>query len=125
MHSIAERHKYILESLNKNGFIKVSNIANDLNVTSVTIRKDLKSLEEKKLLSRTHGSASSSVPLTSDIDVHLKEKNKKGRKDKNCNCRLQTNRRERLNNDGIRINGIYICRTNKAHKSFEYCYSIP
>jgi len=82
MHSIAERHKYILESLNKNGFITVSNIANDLNVTTVTIRKDLKSLEEKKLLSRTHGSASSSIPLTSDIDVHLKEKIRKEEKTK-------------------------------------------
>ena len=58
MTSIAERHKYILESLAKNGFIKVNEIAKELEVTPVTIRKDLKHLEEKKLLYRTHGSAS-------------------------------------------------------------------
>ena len=51
MTSIAERHKYILESLAKNGFIKVNEIAKELEVTPVTIRKDLKHLEEKKLLS--------------------------------------------------------------------------
>ena len=55
MTSIAERHKYILECLNRNGFIKVNDIAKDLEVTPVTIRKDLKYLEEKKLLYRTHG----------------------------------------------------------------------
>ncbi len=47
MTSIAERHKYILESLAKNGFIKVNEIAKELEVTPVTIRKDLKYLEEK------------------------------------------------------------------------------
>lgn len=47
MTSIAERHKYILESLAKNGFIKVNEIAKELEVTPVTIRKDLKHLEEK------------------------------------------------------------------------------
>lgn len=47
MLSIAERHKYILDMLNKNGFIKVSDIARELDVTPVTIRKDLKYLEEK------------------------------------------------------------------------------
>ncbi|WP_321435816.1 DeoR/GlpR family DNA-binding transcription regulator [uncultured Bacteroides sp.] len=82
MLSIAERHKYILESLNKNGFVKVVDIAKDLDVTAVTIRKDLKFLEEKKLLFRTHGSASPGNPLASDIDVHVKEKMKKEEKER-------------------------------------------
>ncbi|HJA53807.1 MAG TPA: DeoR/GlpR family DNA-binding transcription regulator [Candidatus Bacteroides intestinigallinarum] len=80
MTSIAERHKYILESLAKNGFIKVNEIAKELEVTPVTIRKDLKHLEEKKLLYRTHGSASPVNPLTSDIDVNEKEKLRKEEK---------------------------------------------
>ena len=50
MTSIAERHKYILECLNRNGFIKVNDIAKDLEVTPVTIRKDLKYLEEKNMV---------------------------------------------------------------------------
>ena len=68
MTSIAERHKYILECLNRNGFIKVNDIAKDLEVTPVTIRKDLKYLEEKKLLYRTHGSASPINPVTPEIN---------------------------------------------------------
>lgn len=80
MASIAERHKYILENLARNGFIKVIDIAKELDVTPVTIRKDLKYLEEKKLLYRTHGSASPINPLTSDIDVEEKEKMQKDEK---------------------------------------------
>ncbi|SHF90825.1 transcriptional regulator, DeoR family [Mariniphaga anaerophila] len=74
MLSIAERHKYILDMLNKNGFIKVSDISKELDVTPVTIRKDLKYLEEKKLLYRTHGSASPVNPHTADINLQEKEK---------------------------------------------------
>ena len=80
MTSIAERHKYILENLAKNGFIKVIDVAKELEVTPVTIRKDLKYLEEKKLLYRTHGSASPVNPLASDIDVQEKEKLRKDEK---------------------------------------------
>ena len=90
MLSIAERHKYILESLNKNGFIKVSDIAKELDVTLVTIRKDLKYLEEKKLLYRTHGSASPVNPHTSDINLQVKEKMKTDEKRRiaQAACRL-------------------------------------
>ena len=42
MASIAERHKYILDCLNKNGYVKVIDISKELDVTPVTIRKDLK-----------------------------------------------------------------------------------
>jgi DeoR family transcriptional regulator of aga operon len=80
MLSIAERHKYILDSLHRNGFITVSDIAKELDVTPVTVRKDLKYLEEKKLLYRTHGSASPVNPHTSDVDLHVKEKIKIGEK---------------------------------------------
>ncbi len=67
MISIAERHKFILDSLNKDGFVKVIDMAEALKVTTVTIRKDFKYLEDKKLLYRTHGSASPINPLASDI----------------------------------------------------------
>ncbi len=74
MISIAERHKFILESLRKDGFIKVVDMAKSLDVTTVTIRKDLKYLEGKKMLYRTHGSASPINPLASDLDVTEKQK---------------------------------------------------
>lgn len=74
MLSIAERHRFILDSLNKNGFIKVAEISTQLDVTKVTIRKDLKLLEKKGLLYRTHGSASPVNPHTGDRNVSEKEK---------------------------------------------------
>ena len=50
MLSIAERHKYILDNLNKYGFVRITDVANELGVTKVTIRKDIKILESKGLL---------------------------------------------------------------------------
>lgn len=72
MLSIAERRKYILDSLDKQGFIKVVDMAEELNVTKATIRKDLKFLETKQFLYRAHGSA---IPVTKqapDMNVHVK-----------------------------------------------------
>ncbi len=74
MISIAERHKYILDLLNREGFVKVVDLTKALNVTPVTIRKDLKMLEEKGLLYRTHGSASPINPHS--VDRHVSEKEK-------------------------------------------------
>lgn len=82
MISIAERHKFILESLNKEGFINVIDMVKSLDVTAVTIRKDLKYLEEKKLLYRTHGSASPINPIAPELNVIDKEKMKKGEKER-------------------------------------------
>ena len=50
MLSVAERHKYILDHLNKYGFVRITDVANELGVTKVTIRKDVKILEAKGLL---------------------------------------------------------------------------
>lgn len=72
--SIAERHKFILNVLQKEGFVRVIDIAKKMDVTTVTIRKDLKLLEEKGLLYRTHGSASPVNPHITDRNVKEKEK---------------------------------------------------
>lgn len=72
--SIAERHKYILDTLRRDGFVKVIDVAKKLDVTTVTVRKDLKILEDKGLLYRTHGSASSVNPHAKDKNVREKEK---------------------------------------------------
>lgn len=73
MTSIAERHKYILDKLQSHGFVKVTDAAEDLKVTTVTIRRDLKALEEKGMLYRTHGSASPINPHMADRTVSEKE----------------------------------------------------
>ena len=73
MLSIAERHKYILDSLNKHGFVRITDVANELGVTKVTIRKDIKILESKGLLYKVHGSARPANPHVADLDVHVKD----------------------------------------------------
>ena len=50
MSSLPERHQYILSRLKKEGKVNVLDLCSDLNVSSVTIRKDLKLLEDKSLL---------------------------------------------------------------------------
>lgn len=73
MLSIAERHKYILDSLNKYGFVRITDVANELGVTKVTIRKDVKILEGKGLLYKVHGSARPANPHVADLDVYVKD----------------------------------------------------
>lgn len=74
MRNIAKRHKAILNELDKEGFVRVQDLSELLDVSEVTIRKDLKDLESRKLLFRSHGSAS---PLSSLINErHIDEKEK-------------------------------------------------
>lgn len=73
MLSIAERHKYILDSLNKFGFVRITDIAAELGVTKVTVRKDIKILEGRGLLYKVHGSARPANPHVADLDVHVKD----------------------------------------------------
>jgi DeoR family transcriptional regulator of aga operon len=71
--TLAERHRYILDQLEKKGLLTVSDLAKELNVTMVTVRKDLKILEEKGLLFRSHGSATLVSPYVSDRSVQVKK----------------------------------------------------
>lgn len=71
--TIAERHKYILDELNRAGFVTVSELSKSMEVTMVTIRKDLKILEDKGLLYRSHGSATPASPYVSDRSVSVKK----------------------------------------------------
>lgn len=72
--TIAERHQYILNKLREQGHVSVLNLSNELQVSTVTIRKDLKNLEERKLLFRTHGSATPNNPYINERPVDEKEK---------------------------------------------------
>jgi DeoR family transcriptional regulator of aga operon len=79
---IIDRHKLILNKLEENGSVNVNELSEEFNVSLVTIRKDLKQLEEKKLLFRSHGKAIPANPYITEHpvnvkkNIHAKEKNK-------------------------------------------------
>jgi DeoR family transcriptional regulator of aga operon len=53
----AERLAVILERLSRNGGVGVTELASELESSPATVRRDLRLLEEQRLLSRTHGGA--------------------------------------------------------------------
>jgi DeoR/GlpR family transcriptional regulator of sugar metabolism len=53
----AERQQQILEYLNRDGRVSVSELSQKLNVSEVTIRADLQALTSQNLIIRTHGGA--------------------------------------------------------------------
>ncbi len=72
MSTVGERRKYILDHIVKDGFVKVSELAESLGVTQTTIRKDLNYLESQGVLQRAHGSA---IPPTQQMmDLNLSAK---------------------------------------------------
>jgi DeoR family transcriptional regulator of aga operon len=76
-----KRHQAILDLLQKESYTGVSELCEMFNVSAVTIRKDLKLLENKGLLFRTHGGATFENPYINDRNIsekekiHIKEKN--------------------------------------------------
>lgn len=57
MQGISKRHDRILQLLREQGHVSVSSLSDRLEVSEVTIRKDLQALEDRHLLHRTHGGA--------------------------------------------------------------------
>lgn len=69
-----KRHQLILDKLNEQKYVTVIELCEELDVSAVTIRKDLNLLEEKGLLYRTHGGASLESPYIRDRHINEKEK---------------------------------------------------
>lgn len=63
------RHEQILNIISKESEVTVNRLSELLKVSLVTIRSDLRNLEEQKLLIRTHGGAS--LPPVDDISHRL------------------------------------------------------
>ena len=57
---VEDRQRRILNLLNQQGSIQVNDLVTDLQVSEMTIRRDLDALEQKGLLRRVHGGAISS-----------------------------------------------------------------
>ena len=56
-YSATKRHKHTMRVLKEHGHASVAKLSAQLGVSEVTIRKDLRVLEERKWLVRTHGGA--------------------------------------------------------------------
>src|SRR5690625_2102857 len=71
--NITERHQLILEKLRENSRIDTQNLSEDLEVSEVTIRKDLKQLESRDLLYRVRGGALLNNPYINERPISEKE----------------------------------------------------
>jgi len=78
--NLTERHQHILTKLKEKGSVQVLDLCTELEVSPVTIRKDLKMLEDKQLLLRTHGGGTLVNPYTTDRPVTEKAKIRSGEK---------------------------------------------
>ena len=78
--NLTDRHQHILSRLKKEGSVNVIDLCNELEVSSVTIRKDLKMLEDRNLLFRTHGGGTLVNPYTTDRPVTEKAMIRSGEK---------------------------------------------
>ncbi|NGF58274.1 DeoR/GlpR transcriptional regulator [Parapedobacter sp. SGR-10] len=73
MKNITDRHEYILKKLKENNKVSIADLCEEMNVSNVTIRKDLKVLEDKNLLFRIKGGASTNNPYAIDRPILVKE----------------------------------------------------
>ncbi|WP_257666178.1 DeoR/GlpR family DNA-binding transcription regulator [Parapedobacter tibetensis] len=72
MKNITKRHQFILERLKDKGQITIPELIDLTQVSGVTIRKDLKFLEDKGLIFITRGGASLTNPYTVDRPIYEK-----------------------------------------------------
>ena len=70
--TINERHDLIIRELDAKGQVSVTELSTMLNVSEVTIRKDLTMLEQSNRLYRAHGKAIKMSPYINDRDVNVK-----------------------------------------------------
>lgn len=73
MMNITDRHQYILEKLKKDGKVNIFELMEEMGVSGVTIRKDLKLLEDKNLMYRIRGGGSINNPYAADRPIYEKE----------------------------------------------------
>jgi len=71
--NINERHQHILEKLKKDSKVNILDLIEEMGVSGVTIRKDLKLLEDKHLMYRVRGGGSINNPYAGDRPIYEKE----------------------------------------------------
>ena len=65
-----ERHQKILERVASENAVDFASLADELGVSSMTVRRDLRILEEAGYLKTTRGGASAQLMNTQDILLH-------------------------------------------------------
>lgn len=72
----AERHLKIIELISQNGSVQVDELAKTLNVSLMTIRRDLEKLKQEGRIDRCHGGAimKREVPYTQKLSMEIEEK---------------------------------------------------
>lgn len=73
MQLLNKRQKQIIDKIDEAGYLSVQDLSSFLNVSLVTIRKDLTLLEEQGYLFRTHGGASKQARYAFEQNVSEKE----------------------------------------------------
>lgn len=69
----SHRRKLILDELNEKEKVDIEQLASELNVSPMTIRRDLSYLEQQEQVIRTHGGAVLKAPLVVESSFRLKE----------------------------------------------------
>jgi DeoR family transcriptional regulator, fructose operon transcriptional repressor len=70
--SASQRHHAIVIRLTEDGFVSVSNLAELFSVSEMTIRRDLKDLQEQGLIQRTYGGAKATESAFYEMSVQAK-----------------------------------------------------
>ncbi|MEX2594351.1 MAG: DeoR/GlpR family DNA-binding transcription regulator [Anditalea sp.] len=86
---ISERHQQILKRLKEEGKVHIQELSEEMQVSNVTIRKDLKFLEDMNLLFRTRGGGSLNNPYTMERSINEKALINAGEKQKIAKAALQ------------------------------------
>jgi DeoR/GlpR family transcriptional regulator of sugar metabolism len=68
--SQAARQKRIIELIQRDGHVRGLDLSRQLNVSEITIRRDLAVLEKKNLLERTHGGAISTKRIFKEVNYN-------------------------------------------------------
>lgn len=74
MSSCVDRRTVILQQIEKNDNVNVSQLSRQFSVSEVTIRKDLKYLEKKNILIRSRGGAMKRSLINVDLSIYDRQK---------------------------------------------------
>ena len=85
---LQERRQLILDDLRRDGRVSVKTLSEKLNVSEVTIRQDLRALEDEGILERTYGGAMLRTPSSTaaELSFDIRRRKHKGEKDEIGRC---------------------------------------